>query len=184
MRTAAMAIEIRLLQSTDSIADLTAMLHSAYAQLQRLGFNYTAVDQSEQTTLDRIAGGECYVALEAARIVGTILFRRHPRGCAWYEQPHVAAVHQFGVAPAAQRSGLGSKLMRLCEARAGETGASEIALDTAEGAAHLVSWYERLGYRPVAIEQWRGKTYRSLILSKYLQRSELASKAPGAPTRP
>ena len=179
-----MAIEIRLLQSSDSLAELTAVLHSAYAQLQRLGFNYTAVDQSEQTTRERIEGGECYVALAAGRIVGTILFHRHPRGCAWYEQPHVAAVHQFGVTPGAQRGGIGSKLMQLCEARAAETGATEIALDTAEGAAHLVSWYERLGYRPVAIEQWEGKTYRSLILSKHLQRPEMASKASGAPAGP
>jgi ribosomal protein S18 acetylase RimI-like enzyme len=177
MGTAAMAIEIRLLQSSDSIAELTAVLHSAYVQLQRLGFNYTAVDQSEQRTRERIEGGECYVALEVTRIVGTILFRRHARGCVWYEQPHVAAVHQFGVLPAVQRSGIGSKLMRLGEARAAETGAREIALDTAEGAAHLVNWYQRLGYRRVATAQWQGKTYRSLILSKNLQSSEAASPA-------
>jgi len=169
-----MAIEFRLLQRSDSIADLTALLHAAYAQLQRLGFNYTAVDQSEQTTRDRIAGGECYVAIDAGHIIGTILFRRHSRGCAWYEQRHVAAVHQFGVVPTAQCSGVGSKLIQLCEARAIETGATEIALDTAEGAAHLVSWYARLGYRPVAIEQWQGKTYRSLILSKDLHGSAVA----------
>lgn len=169
-----MAIEFRLLQSSDSIADLTALLHAAYAQLQLLGFNYTAVDQSEQKTRGRIAGGECYVAIDAGRIIGTILFRRHSRGCAWYEQRHVAAVHQFGVMPTAQRGGIGSKLIQLCEKRAVETGAAEIALDTAEGAAHLVDWYERLGYRPVAIEQWQGKTYRSLILSKDLHRSAVA----------
>jgi GNAT superfamily N-acetyltransferase len=169
-----MAIEFRLLQSSDSIADLTALLHTAYAQLQLLGFNYTAVDQSEQKTQDRIAGGECYVAINAGRIIGTILFRRHSRGCAWYEQRHVAAVHQFGVMPTAQRGGIGSKLIQLCETRAVETGATEIALDTAEGAEHLVGWYERLGYRPVAIEQWQGKSYRSLIMSKDLRRSAMA----------
>ena len=169
-----MAIEFRLLQRSDSIADLTALLHAAYAQLQRLGFNYTAVDQSEQTTRDRIAGGECYVAIDAGHIIGTILFRRHSRGCAWYEQRHFAAVHQFGVMPTAQRSGIRKKLIQLCETRAIETGATEIALDTAEGAAHLVGWYERLGYRPVAIEQWQGKTYRSLILSKDLHGSAVA----------
>ena len=112
-----MAIEFRLLQSSDSIADLTALLHAAYAQLQLLGFNYTAVDQSEQKTRGRIAGGECYVAIDAGRIIGTILFRRHSRGCAWYEQRNVAAVHQFGVMPTAQRGGIGSKLIQLCETR-------------------------------------------------------------------
>jgi hypothetical protein len=54
------------------------------------------------------------------------------------------------------------------EERACETGAEDIALHTAKGAVHLVHWYKRMGYRQVAIEQWRGKTYRSLILSKPL----------------
>ncbi len=163
-----MAIAIRLLNASDSIADLTALLHSAYSGLQRLGFNYTAVDQPEEVTRQRVDGGECYVAFDDDRLVGSILFRRRPRGCAWYEQPHVAAVHQFGVLPAAQRQGVGLQLMRLSEKRALETGATELALDTAEGATHLVDWYKRLGYRKVAIEQWRDKTYRSLILSKQL----------------
>jgi GNAT superfamily N-acetyltransferase len=162
------AIAIRLLNTSDSIADLTALLHSAYSGLQKLGFNYTAVDQSEEVTRQRIAGGECYLAFDDGRLVGTILFRRQSRGCAWYDLPHVAAVHQFGVLPQAQRQGIGLQLMRLSEKRALETGAGELALDTSEGATHLVDWYKRLGYRRVAIEQWRGKTYRSLILSKQL----------------
>jgi ribosomal protein S18 acetylase RimI-like enzyme len=162
------AITIRLLNPSDSIADLTALLHSAYSGLQKLGFNYTAVDQSEEVTRRRIDGGECYLAFDDDRLVGSILFRRRPRGCAWYEQLHVAAIHQFAVSPTIQRRGIGFELMRLSEQRARETGATELALDTAEGATHLVEWYKRLGYRKVAIEQWRGKTYRSLILSKQL----------------
>lgn len=163
-----MTITIRRLSELDSIAELTRLLNAAYAQLYALGFNYTAVDQPDDVTRRRIADGECYLALEDGRMVGTILFRRHPGGCAWYEYPHVAAIQQFGVLPAAQRHGIGSQLMRLAEARAVETGATEIALDTAEGAAHLVGWYTRLGYRHVATEQWQGKTYRSVILSKRL----------------
>jgi predicted N-acetyltransferase YhbS len=163
-----MTIAIRRLSAFDSITELTKLLNAAYAQLHALGFNYTAVDQPDDVTRQRIADGECYLAMDGTRMVGTILFRRHPRGCAWYERPHVAAVHQFGVLPTAQRHGLGSQLMRLAETRAVETGAAEIALDTAEGALHLVDWYGRLGYRHVATEQWQGKTYRSVILSKSL----------------
>ena len=50
--------------------------------------------------------------------------------------------------------------------RAAESGAEEIALDTAEEASHLASWYERCGYRFVEHAQWLGKTYRSVIKSK------------------
>jgi hypothetical protein len=43
-----------------------------------------------------------------------------------------------------------------------------MAVDTAEPATHLVAWYARLGYRPVETVQWRGKKYRSVIMSKTL----------------
>lgn len=168
-----MTIAIRVLAGRDSIAELTSLLHAAYAPLWELGFNYTAVDQSEDVTWRRIANGECYVAVDGEMMVGTILFRRHPRGCSWYEQPHVGAIHQLAVRPDFQKCGVGTKLMRFVESRAIAAGASELALDTAEGADHLVGWYTRMGFRQVAIEQWPGKTYRSLILSK-----ELPARAP------
>ncbi len=160
---------IRPLADADSLADLTELLHAAYAQLGQLGFNYTAVDQTEDVTRSRITGGECYVACEGDRLVGTIMFYRNSKGhCPWYSLPQVATVGQFGVHPAFQRSGVGRKLMTLVEGRAVATGAAEIALDTSEGATHLIDWYSRLGYRFVEHAQWTGKTYRSVILSKTL----------------
>ena len=115
-----MTITIRRLSALDSIAELTRLLNAANAHLYALGFNYTAVDKSEDVTRERIANGECYLAVDDARMVGTILFRRQPRGCAWYERPDVSAIHQFGVLPAAQRHGVGSQLIRLAQARAAE----------------------------------------------------------------
>ena len=150
------------------MAELTALLHAAYAPLGQLGLNYTAVDQTEDVTRSRIAGGECYVAVDNGVLVGTLVLRRHGRGCAWYEQPHVAGISQFGVLPAYQRRGVGMQLMGTAQQRAKTLGATEIALDTSEKATHLVEWYHRLGYRQVGIEQWHGKTYRSVILSKPL----------------
>ena len=163
-----MTIVIRPLEETDSIAELTALLHASYAQLGAMGFNYTAVDQSEDVTRKRNSNGECFVAADGGRLVGTILFCRHYHGSPWYEQPHVAAFAQFGVLPACQRAGLGRRLVDLAEGRARATGATDISLDTSEGAHHLVHLYERLGYRAVEIAQWKGKTYRSVIMSKPL----------------
>ena len=48
-------------------------------------------------------------------------------------------------------------------------GAAELALDTSEGADHLIAWYERIGFRIVEYAQWKGKRYRSVIMSKTLQ---------------
>ncbi len=163
-----MSISIRALAETDSVAELTELLHAAYAPLGQMGLNYTAVDQSADVTRSRIAGGECYVAVDGDMLIGTVLFRRHSGGCFWYEQAYVATIHQFAVLPGRQRHGIGLRLMDYVQSRAKALGAAEIALDTAEGATHLVEWYIRQGYRQVAIEQWRGKTYRSLILSKRL----------------
>jgi len=162
------AAVVRPLRGDDSIAELTAPLHAAYAQLAAMGFNYTAVDQTDDVTRARIEGGDCYVAVEGGKIVGTILYHRHSDGCPWYAQPHVGVINQFGVSPSCQRGGIGTRLMAAAEARAAETGASELALDTSEGADHLIAWYGRLGYRFVEHVQWPGKTYRSVVMSKVL----------------
>lgn len=55
------------------------------------------------------------------------------------------------------------------ERRAREEGAVELALDTAEPAQHLIDYYGRRGFRQVALTQWKGKTYRSIIMSKALR---------------
>jgi GNAT superfamily N-acetyltransferase len=167
-----MSIVVRPLQEGDSISELTRLLHEAYAQLAALGFNYTAVDQTEQVTRERVSAGECYVAELEGQIVGTILFCDSARsvGCDWFERPGVSSFHQFGVLPAAQRQGVGRQLLLFVEMRARETGAAEIAFDTAEGALDLIRWYRRHGYRDVGHVQWEGKTYRNVIMSKTVSR--------------
>ena len=151
------------------MAEITSLLHAAYAQFGALGFNYTAVDQAEHVTRNRIKGGNCFVACEGPRIIGTIVYHRHAGGCQWYDLPQVGAIHQLGVLPACQGRGVGRRLIETAEARARETGAGELALDTSDGAHHLVEWYRRLGYRIVEHVQWEGKTYRSVIMSKALE---------------
>jgi len=99
-----------------------------------------------------------------------VLGRAGPRqaGCEWYEQSGVRIIGQFGVDPASTRQGIGSRLLSFAEQRASALGAVEVALDTAEGAGHLVELYVKRGYRPVGQVQWQGKNYRSLVLSKTL----------------
>ena len=57
-------IIVRPIDSTDCLATITELLHSAYARLGAMGFNYTAVDQTEETTRKRVAGGTCLVAVD------------------------------------------------------------------------------------------------------------------------
>lgn len=84
----------------------------------------------------------------------------------WLDRPEVASLGQFAVLPEWQSTGLGARLLDLAERRAAETGAEEIALDTAEPAEHLVALYRRRGYRFVEHAQWSHTNYRSVIMSK------------------
>ena len=73
---------------------------------------------------------------------------------------------QFAVEPALQRSGIGTRLVGYVEAAARTAGCTALALDTAEGATHLVRWYERLGFRAVGHVNWNVTNYRSVVMCK------------------
>jgi predicted N-acetyltransferase YhbS len=164
-------LSIRPIGPDDSIEELTALLHRAYAVLGAMGLNYTAVDQNPDVTRSRIAAGIGLVACDAGgRIVGTIVFHApgRMRGSPWLGRPEVAHCGQLAVEPPLQKRGIGGRLMAAVEAQACAAGATEIALDTAEPAEHLVAWYGRRGYRFIEYAQWRGKRYRSVIMSKPL----------------
>ena len=161
---------VRLLAPTDSVTELTKLLHAAYARLGGMGFNYTAVDQPEEVTRRRVSRGDCLVAVDGAQILGTAMFQAPGRseGCPCYERPDVANIGQFGVLPGEQGRGIGTMLLQETERRAQASGAAQLALDTSEGADHLIAWYEQKGFRFVEHAQWKGKTYRSVIMSKTL----------------
>lgn len=59
-------------------------------------------------------------------------------------------------------------LLHRAEQWAKDLGFTELAMDTAEQATHLIELYARLGYDRVGWIQWPGKEYRSVILSKHL----------------
>ena len=163
-------IVVRLLGLEDSIYELTALLHRAYKRLADMNLRFVATYQDEATTRDRIEGAECYVAQIDGRIVGTIAFRdaEKTEGCPWYDRPEVASFGQFAVEPDLQGRGIGTALLRFIEQRAIESGAAELALDTAEPASHLIDYYSKVGYRIVDRVQWDVTNYVSVIMSKKL----------------
>ena len=164
------AVVIRELRPDDSVAVITALLHAAYAPLAAMGFKYLATHQDEATTRRRLQSGISLVAVLDGDIVGTmtLIAPQAESRCAWYLQPGVWSFGQFAVRPDQQRHGLGEKLMRETELRALQHDATELALDTAEGATHLVRWYERLGFRFIQHVSWDETNYRSVVMSKRL----------------
>jgi GNAT superfamily N-acetyltransferase len=163
---------IRPLRAADSVAEITTLLHAAYAHLAEAGFRFLATHQDEATTRRRMERGWPYVLEREGAIVGTItLYPPHPESLvSWYRRTEVVTCAQFGVRPDLQRRGLGAAMMDFAEAHARRNGAAELALDTAEGALHLVDWYLRRGHRPVETVQWPVTNYRSVVLSKALVR--------------
>ena len=172
MTTVPAGTEVRLIEDGDSLETLTELLHRAYAPLATMGFRYLATHQDVATTRRRTAKGECYLMFAGARMVGTILLIppsvRAPY-CAWYDREDVAVLSQFAVEPELQRGGLGSQLLALAEGRASMLGAAEVAVDTAEDAAHLIALYRSRGYQQAGYAQWDHTNYRSVILSKRLK---------------
>lgn len=164
-------LHIRPLQASDSITELTLLLHRAYARLGHMGLNYTAVNQTPEVTAQRIRGGNCFVAEADSQLVGTVVVQPTytDNECAYFTRPGVAAAHQLAVDPAYQGSGVGRMLLQRAEQWAKASGFSELAMDTAEQATHLIELYARLGYHHVGGVQWTGKVYRSVVLSKQLQ---------------
>lgn len=169
-------ITLRPLAASDSLDTLTALLHRAYARLGKLGLNYTAVDQTVQTTRARIASGQCLVLEVNGTLAGTVVVSARSdaqaqpgmRHTPWFLRRDVAHLHQLAVEPALQGQRLGDRLVAACESWAKEQGCRAIALDTAEPAAHLRQRYARLGYRDVDTVQWPGKRYRSVVMVKPL----------------
>jgi len=164
-------IEIRKLRDEDSLDALTALLHRSYAELGAKGFRYKAVDQSVEVTRRRIAGRECYVVVHGGELVGTAVLSPPELPAAhheFYNRTDVSLLSQLAIEPRFQRRGWGSQLMSHLEARAQALGAAQIAVDTSEGATHLIELYERRGYRFVCHAQWSHANFRSVILSKRL----------------
>ena len=165
---AAGEVEIRPLAPGDSFDELTDLLHRAYARLAAMGLNFVATTQSVEFTRRRCGNGEPYVGTARGRIVATVTFRpaATTAGSPWLDRADVSCFKQFAVDPAWQGLGIGRRLVELCERRARETGAAELAVDTAEPATHLIELYSHLGFRFVEHVRWGQVNYRSVVMSK------------------
>jgi GNAT superfamily N-acetyltransferase len=166
-----MAVRYRLLDRADDLDLITRMLHAAYRQLAEAGMRYVASYHDVETTRRRADAGDTIVAVVNDQVVGTITLSAPGvgRGASHYLRADVAVFGQFGVDPAFQGRGIGSRLLSIAERMAQEKGAAEIALDTSEHATHLLAFYETRGFRAVEYVQWEVTNYRSVVLSKPLR---------------
>lgn len=156
---------------SDSLDELTQLLHKSYKSLADMGFRFVASYQDKAKTFDRIKNAYCLVAVLDKKIIGTIAYYSPSikGGTPWYEKGDVASFGQFAVDPDYQQAGIGNLLLSHIEEHATGDGANELGLDTAEGAAHLIRYYTSRGYRFIEYVQWQITNYRSIVLSKSLR---------------
>jgi GNAT superfamily N-acetyltransferase len=167
------SLSVRTFASSDA-GPLTQLLHSAYAELGAVGLNFTAVDQSVETTLLRAGGGQCWVVERHSELVATLTMSLPPSQglIALTTQANVkdrAWLNQVAVSPHLRHSGIATHLWELSRTWAAKQGATSIGVDTAEPAKHLVSLYRRWGFRAKGTIRWSGKTYDSVVMIRPVQ---------------
>jgi predicted N-acetyltransferase YhbS len=162
---------IRRWEPDDCVHSLTALIHRAYRPNAELGFHFVATHQTPEVTQDRLNSGTAFVAEIDHRIVGTITLEFPidiPHGEYATDRP-LALFGQFAVEPDLKGSGIGRLLLEAAESEARSLGALEICLDTAQGADHLISYYQRQGYEIRAEADWRPEVnYKSWVMVKTL----------------
>lgn len=175
----------RRLAPTDSISEVTKLLHRAYAKQVAMGLKPLAGRQDDATTRQRVFSGECYVTIHHVpmpdiddpegistrtqhKIVGTILYHEveEAEGPPWFHRADIAWFSQLAVDTDYQGQGIGQMLLDVVEQRARRDGAAELALSMAEPDTDLMNFYVRRGYRIVEYWQWPYTNYRSAIMSK------------------
>jgi GNAT superfamily N-acetyltransferase len=159
---------IRRFNSTDSIEEVTEILHRAFAPMARLGANCQCAHQPSSTTRERMARGDCLVAVADRRIVGTLTMETcdPSSSIAHYRKPNVASLHQFAVDPAYQGGGVGRSLLKVAFMWARMRQFGEIALDTPALALDVHAFYAHQGFRLVQVARLAGRSYDSVIMSR------------------
>lgn len=163
---------VRLFEMADA-ERLTQLLHAAYAELGAAGWNYTAVDQSVETTRERASGGRCWVVEHNERLVGSLTMSLPPSSELQRLTPAArksrrAWLNQVAVDPAARGHGIATELWRRGRQWARSEGAESVGVDTAVPAEHLVRMYGSWGFTAVGTISWPGKTYDSTVMTRPL----------------
>lgn len=160
---------IRSSQPSDSIAELTALIRSAYAPHAEKGLRFVGTYQDDDITTQRLAAGHGLVAECEQRLVGTVVVRPPQPTSSAVLYRDTWSIGQLAVLPAWKGRGLGRALHDAAVDFARRHGATAVGLDTAAPATALISLYERWGYRVVGTADWRPHTnYDSVLMLRRL----------------
>lgn len=137
-----------------------------------MGLNFVATHQTIDYTQNYLKKGECYILVGNGKLVGTVFYYT----LMWEDAPEIykntdsVLVGKFAVEPELQKLGLGAKLMDFVESLAHERNKKRVVLDTSEKALHLIEYYSKRGYEYKHHWQWPDVNYKSVVLSKELEK--------------
>ncbi|MEU9293816.1 GNAT family N-acetyltransferase [Streptomyces sp. NPDC048266] len=160
---------LRRLAAGDSLEELTALIHRSYADHAVAGRAFCASYQSVHDTEHRVGGGECWLVVRGAELVGTVTVAAPyavPEG--YPASAGAGSFWQLAVDPTLRGAGLGQRLLALAEERIAALGSARVVIDTSAEAVDLVGWYRRRGYVPVGSWRWDVTNYESVVLVKDL----------------
>lgn len=154
----------------EDVPVLRQLVNDAYRELADLGLNFTGTFQDEDITRRRMQDAEVYMLHRDGELIASmnVSLKDLDNG-----NDRCLFIHQLAVRPDQKRRGIGSYLLKLAETRAQQLKISRLRLDTAIPATHLVKLYESRGYAPIEEVQWEGKSYRSFIMEKRLESTNL-----------
>ena len=163
-------IVYRLMNSDDSIEELTSLINRAFHKHIKAGLQYLGAEQNSDVTRKRIQHSYTIIAIFENRIIGTVSYKPpwECRGAEWFNKPGVAKYNQRAIDPDMQSRGIGGTFVDLVEQIARLQGAKEIASDNPEELVDRTNRKIEHGYRIISYHQWKHTNYQSVILSKAL----------------
>lgn len=145
--------------SSVSWNDLIQLWRTSYEERKAEGLLYGASVQDDETLIKRASAGTCFCAFIGDELAGTIVASEKGNGGG-------VCLCLISVIPQMKKRGIGGKMMRSYFEIAKTQGVSEITLYTSEKAKTLVSWYKRLGFSVIGVEQFSGTNSYDLRFRK------------------
>lgn len=162
-------ISIAPIQPDDDAMAVFRLVQRAYAPLAAEGLRFTATYQNASQIMSRLHEDRGFLIRRQGQIIGAfgMTYPEKPNYGDWVCPGSLASFQLFCVDPDCQGLGVGTRALRHMERLAKEWGAEWLALDTADTAAHLISFYRRNGFERVGSVDYRPSTnYLSVVLAK------------------
>lgn len=141
---ASATVEVRDIRDGEH-EELAAVTVDAYEVVlgERLGAGYASVLRD---VASRAAQATVLVAVEGDRVVGGVTYVGGPGPWAEFSETDAAGIRMLAVAPAAQRRGVGARLLQACLDRARADGKARIVLHTTPWMVEAHRLYRRFGF--------------------------------------